>query len=225
MPDTQSTGQHPSWGKGWHQGYKEPRAGTDVERTVVITLAEAYCGTTRELIYKLASGQKRFVEFTIPPGVATGTRVRFARHGLGGKHGVSPGDLYLVIEVRQSPDFQRQGNNLFHHLSVPQSVLCQGGEVPFRTVDNQLVGLTIPPGTKDGQTFRVTGHGMPKLGKPEERGNLFVTVKARLPGEGEADKKRTNGWDIDGVLFLLFFVLLLLAAFAVGHLARGLILG
>jgi DnaJ-class molecular chaperone len=151
--------------------------------------------------------------------------VRFAGHGFGGRNGVSLGDLYLVIEVRQSPDFQRQGANLFHHRSVPPSVLYQGGEVRFRTVDNKLKGLTIPPGTKDGQTFRLAGQGMPKLRKPDARGDLFVTVNASLPGDGEADKQRTTGRAIDAVLFLLFFVLLLLAGLAVGHLARRLILG
>ena len=34
---------------------------------------------------------------------------------------------------------------------------------------------------QNGQTFRLTGLGMPKLGTPEKRGDLFARVRVRLP--------------------------------------------
>jgi DnaJ-class molecular chaperone len=219
IPDAQSneTKQYTAWRDGRRQVYAEPRAGADVEHTVVVTLREAYCGTTRQLIYKLANGEKRPVEFSIPPGVATGTRVRYAGHGFGRKKGVSPGDLYLLIAVQESPAFQRQGDNLFHHLSVPAVVLCRGGEVRVKTVDNKLLGLAIPPSTTDGQRFRLAGQGMPQLGKPDHRGDLFVTVKARLPGEREADYGLTDtSWDRDDTFAMLFFAMLFLAGIGAG---------
>src|SRR5688572_29792816 len=61
-----------------------PRRGADVKRVVAVTLREAYCGTTRSLRQQLASGRERPLELKIPPGVDTGTRVRFTGYGLSG---------------------------------------------------------------------------------------------------------------------------------------------
>jgi curved DNA-binding protein len=198
-------------------GYAEPRAGKDVERRVVLTMQEAYRGTTRVLIKHLASGKEQPMEVMIPPGVATGTRVRFAGHGLSGRNGGSPGDLYLVIDVQESPYFQRDGDDLFHALAVPSAVLERGGEVRVQTVDKKLLGLTIPPGTKDGQRFRLTGHGMPRLKRPDQWGDLYVTVTTQLPDEPEGQRKGTaHSWDRDDTFALLFFLGLFLAGVFAG---------
>ena len=40
--------------------------------------------------------------------------------------------------------------------------------------------LTLPSGTQNGRTFRLTGQGMPRL-KGEGRGDLYVKVQVVLP--------------------------------------------
>jgi curved DNA-binding protein len=46
---------------------------------------------------------------------------------------------------------------------------------------NGSVMLTIPPGTQNGQVFRLRGKGMPKLRSPEEHGDLYAEVDVQLP--------------------------------------------
>jgi DnaJ-class molecular chaperone len=55
-----------------------------------------------------------------------------------------------------------------------------GGEAQVPTVTGS-VRLKIPEGTQNGQVFRLKGHGMPHIGKPDERGDLYATVEVQLP--------------------------------------------
>jgi curved DNA-binding protein len=165
------------WRDVLEQTHEEPRLGLDGAHKVVVSLKEAYRGTTR--LVELAEGRRFAVE--IPPGVATGTRVRFTGQGKRGNNGGVPGNLYLIIEVRPHPGFARQGNDLYHQCEANLAELALGGEIRVKTVDERILGLTIPPGTLPGQQFRLAGEGMPMLRKPEERGDLFVTVNLKLP--------------------------------------------
>jgi curved DNA-binding protein len=165
----------------WQGGKQHHQPGSDVEQQVAVTLQEAYCGTTRWLTLTLPTGQTRQMELEIPPGVDTGTRVRFAGYGKRGQAGSSPGDLYLRIEVRQHPRFARQGDDLSHVCSANLVELALGGQVRIKTVDERMLSLTIPAGTLPDQRFRLAGEGMPRLRRPDQRGDLLVTVNAKIP--------------------------------------------
>ena len=43
------------------------------------------------------------------------------------------------------------------------------------------VRLKIPETTQNGQVFRLKGHGMPIVGKPDERGDLYAAVTPAAP--------------------------------------------
>jgi curved DNA-binding protein len=157
----------------------KPRAGADQERKVEVTLQEAYRGTTR--LVELASGRRFTVK--IPPGVETGTRVRFAGYGLSGRAGGARGDLYLRIAVRPCPGFARQGDDLYHQCSLNLAELALGTDARIRTLNERLLALTVPAGTPPGEQFRLAGEGMPRLRNPTQRGDLYVTINVKLPPE------------------------------------------
>jgi curved DNA-binding protein len=195
MPDDIEELLSSSWQRVGGQRITEPRPGADVERKVVVTLQEAYSGTTRPYTAITAAGQERHAELAIPPGVATGTKVRFTGYGLSGRKGGAPGDLYLLIEVRPHPSFERQGNDLYHRLTVPLSGLAHGGILRVKTLEGSLLNVALQAGTQDGQCFRLVGQGMPQLHQPDQRGDLYVTVEAavqqpRQTGQQGADNLR-----------------------------------
>jgi curved DNA-binding protein len=174
-----------SRGAGPEQGYRaRPRRGRDTEHNVQVTLEEAFRGTTRSLQWE----DGRQVQARIPPGVRTGSRVRFRGEGTPGMAGGEAGDLFLRVEVLAHPTFQRDGDDL--RLSVPVDVYTAvlGGQVEVPTLERPL-RLTIPPETNTGRVFRLRGQGMPQLRQPEQRGDLFVTVNVQVPRDLTDEEK------------------------------------
>lgn len=162
---------------GWPRG---PRRGADLIQPIAISLEDAYRGTTRALEMPAPGGKGRRVEARIPPGVETGTRIRFAGLGAPGAEGGSPGDLYAVIDVLPSERFEREGANLYTQVRVPLTTALLGGEVEVPTLTGN-VALKIPPETRNGRVFRLRGKGMPRSGAPTRHGDLFAEVYVELP--------------------------------------------
>jgi DnaJ-class molecular chaperone len=160
-----------------------PRAGSDLEYPVDVSLEEAYTGTNRVLELQMPDGldKARRLEVKIPPGVTDGSRVRVAGQGSPGRSGGRAGDLYLVVNVRPDPRFERHGDDLRTKVSAPLATMLLGGEVHVPTPGGKRLALKIPAGTQDGKLFRLRGQGMPHLGQPDRRGDLQVEVHARLP--------------------------------------------
>ena len=125
-------------------------------------------------------GHARSVDVRIPVGVKDGSRVRAAGEGATGANGGSSGDLYLRVQVKPHAVFERNGNDLQASVAVPVTTAVLGGEAQVPTVTGS-VRLKIPEGTQNGQVFRLKGHGMPQVGKPDDRGDLYAAVEVQLP--------------------------------------------
>ncbi len=153
---------------GRRGGARTARRST-VEVTADVSLEEAYSGATRTV--QLPGSRGKRLEVQVPPGVDTGSRVH-----------VTAGDteLYLVTKVTPHRRFTRKGADLYLDLSLPlvDAVLGSEQEVP---IIKGKVMLTVPPESQNGQMFRLKGQGMPHLGRPEQRGDLFATLKVMLP--------------------------------------------
>jgi curved DNA-binding protein len=158
-----------------------PRAGQDLEHPVEVSLADAYRGTTLDLMLRMPDGGTRRLEVKIPPGVRTGSRVRVAGQGQAGRGGGPPGDLYLVVTVQPDPRFERRGDDLHTEVRAPLEAFLLGGEARVPTPDGRTLALTLPPGTQDGRIFRLRNQGMPHLGDPQRRGDLHAAVHTLLP--------------------------------------------
>ncbi len=180
------------------------RKGEDVERTVEITLREAYTGTTRMFNIQqtdpcvmckgtgLQDGRAcpvcngsgvithtRKLEVSIRPGVDIGSRVKVEGEGQPGINGGPRGDLYLIVAVKPDPLYERKGDDLLMDVPTPLTTAVLGGEVTLPTIDGKRVVLTIPPETQNGQTFRLAGKGMPR--ENGGYGNLLARVQVTLP--------------------------------------------
>ena len=119
------------------------------------------------------------LEVKIPAGVATGSRVRIAGKGQPGYSGGTSGDLYLKITVKSHSTFERHGDNLHVTVPVPLATAVLGGEVQVPTPKGKLA-LKIPTETQNGRVFRLSGQGMPHLGK-STRGDLLAKINVVLP--------------------------------------------
>jgi curved DNA-binding protein len=139
------------------------------QQELEITLEEAYKGTMRVL---QTDGKQKQVH--IPAGVRTGSKVRVAGAGPNGL------DLYLIMDVRDDPRFERRGNDL--HTTATTSVFTAilGGEAEVETLDGKIK-LNVPMGTQPEQVFRLAGRGMPSVKNAKEKGDLYVRLKVQIP--------------------------------------------
>lgn len=153
----------------------QPRKGQDIEQPIEISLEEAFHGTKR--LFQMNGSR---IEASIPRGVKTGSKVRLRGKGMSGGVGAQPGDLYLKVNVKPHPIFDREGADLYVNVDVPLYTVLLGGEVHVPTLTGDVL-LTIPPETQNGRAFRLSGQGMPKLKNPEERGDLYARVNVKLP--------------------------------------------
>lgn len=159
---------------------RQARQGRDVEQEIELGLEDAYKGAMRRLSIR-HDGQARTIDVRIPPGVGEGSRVRVAGEGEQGTGGAQSGDLYLRIRMAPHPQFERKGRDLYTRTPIPLTTAVLGGEAEVRTLDGKPLRLKIPPMTQNGQVFRLKGHGMPAVGKSDERGDLYATVDVQLP--------------------------------------------
>jgi curved DNA-binding protein len=144
------------------------------QQTVPISLLEAYLGTTRRL--EINGVQK---EVILPKGARSGTKVRVAE-AISNAPNAPKSDLFLVIDVTPDPRFERKGDDLHTDVKVDLYQAVLGGEVTVPTLSGNVV-LSIPAGTQPGQSFRISGRGMPHLKNPNEFGDLYVKVSIRIP--------------------------------------------
>jgi curved DNA-binding protein len=175
-------GGAPGGSRGRPTGRRAPtQRGQNVEQPVQVSLEEAFHGTERLLQMQQPDGRMRRLEVKIPPGVATGSKVRIAdQGGSGGRRGRA-GDLYLHIQVAPHARFERKGNDLYVHVPVDLYTAILGGEAQVPTLRGKTLGLKIPPETQNGRTFALRGQGMPLLKNPQEHGDLYATVDVHLP--------------------------------------------
>jgi molecular chaperone DnaJ len=134
---------------------------------------------------KVCRGRGRKVErpkvkVDVPAGIADGQRIRIAGRGHAGERGGPPGDLYVLIHVREDPRFVRDGDDLVTAVDVAAPRASLGTTVQVETVHGEQVDVDIPAGTQPHETLIVRGAGMPSL-RGRHTGNLRVLVNVVIP--------------------------------------------
>lgn len=122
------------------------------------------------------------VSLNIPKGVEEGSRIRVPGAGDAGYNGGGPGDLYVIVHIKESKEFERDGANIWTEVTASYPKLVLGGDVLVKTLDGETISLNIPAGTQVGGVLRVSGKGLPKLNQ-SVRGNMFVRVRIDVPSK------------------------------------------
>lgn len=147
----------------------------------------------------------------IPPGVDTGDRIRLSGEGEAGVNGGPPGDLYVVVQVREHKIFQRDGKNLYCEVPISFADAALGGELEVPTLDGR-VKLKIPDGAQTGKLFRLRGKGVvpvrggaagdllcrvaveTPVNLTKRQRELFSELRDTLQAEGSNQSPRAKSW-------------------------------
>jgi molecular chaperone DnaJ len=130
----------------------------------------------------------RTIEVAIPAGVGTDSRLRIVGEGEAGTPGAPPGDLYVVLTVKEHPFFDREGSDLFATIPITYAQASLGADIGVPG----LVGeerLRIPEGTQTNTRFRMKGRGLPDP-HGGGRGDLCYLVRVVTPAKLSKEQKR-----------------------------------
>jgi molecular chaperone DnaJ len=115
----------------------------------------------------------------IPPGVDNGSRLKLRGEGEAGSSAGTPGDLFVVIHVREHPLFVREGNDIVCEVPIAFTQAALGADVEVPTLEGPNK-VRVPAGTQSGQLFQLKGRGMPDI-NGYGRGDQIVRIIVETP--------------------------------------------
>ncbi len=140
---------------------------------------ELYDETCAECGGEGAVRRERSLTVDVPAGIRDGQTLRMEGEGAPGERGAPNGDLLIEVTVREPEGFSREGDDVYvvQPVSFPQAVF--GDTVEVETLGG-TVEMDVPSGTQSGETFRLSGKGMPRL-RGRGRGDQYVQVQVVTP--------------------------------------------
>jgi curved DNA-binding protein len=136
---------------------------------------EAYEGSKRTFEIN-----KQKLRITIKPGSYDGLQLKIKGKGQAGINGTSKGDLFIILRVENDPRFTRSADNPAYEANSDLYTAVLGGKIEVPTLSKPLI-MNIPEGVESRKTLRLKGKGMPKYGRKNQFGDLFVKIKIDLP--------------------------------------------
>ncbi|MEP6936954.1 MAG: DnaJ C-terminal domain-containing protein, partial [Chthoniobacterales bacterium] len=128
------------------------------------------------------------IKIKVPAGIADGSRLRSSQNGEAGIRGGPPGDLYVVLHVKEHEIFHREDDNLFCEVPIPFAIAALGGEIAVPTLEGKA-NLKVPAGTQSGQTFKLREKGISNV-NGRERGNLLARLIVEVPTRLNAEQRQ-----------------------------------
>lgn len=150
-------------------------AGTIIKNPCDTCLGQGRVRRTRKLSVK------------VPAGVDTGDRIRLTGEGEAGRNGGPPGDLYVEMQVKEHPIFEREGEHLSCEVPVSFATASLGGSINVPTLEGDVT-LKIPAETQSGRVFRLRDKGVQPV-RGGARGDLFCKVVVETPVNLSAEQK------------------------------------
>ena len=148
-----------------YRGTPQEKAERDTHFKMNINFRESILGAEKTIT--LPNGKN--LQVNIPPGIVTGTKLRFKNLG--------DGDTFIEIKVEPLAGWTRTGLDLETEIPISFIEGILGAEISVQTMYGPVV-LKIPPGVNSGSKLRIKGKGVKK---GEEIGNQIVRLKVVLP--------------------------------------------
>ena len=128
------------------------------------------------------------LEVKIPAGVDNGSKMRLSQEGDAGENGGIAGDLYIVIHVKPSKYFERDGTNVYTKLEISPAQAVLGDTIKIKTLDGEKE-ISIPQGIQTGEVVKIKNAGIPNISKPSIRGEHIVVITVKTPSHISNEEK------------------------------------
>jgi molecular chaperone DnaJ len=131
--------------------------------------------------------ERKSINVKVPAGVDTGLRLRVTGEGEAGSGGGRNGDLYVVLHVKESDRFQREGDHLILEQPVGFAQAALGCKLTIETLDGEQT-VDVPAGAQYGHEILIPGAGVPSV-RGVGRGDLHVLLKVVVPKKLNKEQK------------------------------------
>ncbi len=131
--------------------------------------------------------KEKKITIKIPAGVDNGSKIRVSREGDAGSNGGPAGDLYVVLHVKQSDYYKRDGANVYTKLEISPAQAALGDDVIIKTLDGEKE-IKVQAGVQSGNTIKLKSLGIPYLGRGQ-RGDHIVIVAVKIPTQLTDEEK------------------------------------
>lgn len=126
--------------------------------------------------------KKQTLEVHVNRGIRHGEKVVF-RGAADEAPGHVPGDVVIVIQVREHEVFKRRGQDLFISKEVSLNQALTGFEFAIEHLDGRTLHVRSTGIIKPSGLVKVAGEGFPSVRNPFQKGHLFVEVDMKFPDE------------------------------------------
>ena len=187
---------------GGGRGPQGPRKGEATTHPLHVTLADCFLGksvkiaVTKTILEEDAAGpmmdragkryrqksEREVLDVLLERGAKHGQRLVFAGKG-DVRPGFLPGDVVLVVQVKEHAVFQRRGADLIMKKELSLYESLAGFRFELTHLDGRKIVIASEPGrvTPPEDVRQVRDEGMPVLGNSHVRGALFVTFAVTFP--------------------------------------------
>jgi len=132
--------------------------------------------------------KEKKIEVKIPAGIPSGTHLRLNGEGEAGTKSGPPGNLYVLITVKEHAVFVRHGDDIVCETPISFTTTALGGEIKVPTLHGE-VKMKIPAGTQSGSVFRLKGKGIAHL-NAFGKGDQHVRVQVKTPIKLNSEQKK-----------------------------------
>lgn len=124
--------------------------------------------------------KEKKIEIKIPAGVDNHSKIRVSGEGDAGTNGGRAGDLYVILHVKPSEYYTRDGVDVYTKLQISPAQAALGDEVVIKTLDGDQK-IQIHAGIQNGNTIKIKNAGVPIISRPSQRGDHIVVVTIKIP--------------------------------------------
>ena len=153
--------------------------GENIETEINITIEDGFYGVEKKILLKDLEGKDNSITIKVPEGIQNGEKIRLIGQGKAGKNGGKNGDLYIKINIEDSPKYKLNGNDLYTVIPITPWEAALGAKVKVNSIDDTKTQIYIPNGIQSGETIEIPQKGY-KTTKGE-RGNLIAQIKIVVP--------------------------------------------
>jgi DnaJ-class molecular chaperone len=157
-----------------------------IETYVELTLEESFTGITKIIVLE----QNHF-KIHFPAGVAHEDKLKVVSQKRNANDEFEQIEILLNVIIQPHQKFKRINNDLFAYISVNVFTALTGGSVETEIFGKKLK-INIPPHTQNETVIKLEGYGMPIKDKIFQKGDMYITIKHKLP-------EKLNQYDLNSI--------------------------